>query len=96
MDTAQAIDSGPYDRQGRHAFVRWQTYHSTRLAIRRRLQPKAELNACGEVLMEQFIHRENLQRLRRLLAETADDSQRQQILKLLAEEEAKDKLILQK
>jgi hypothetical protein len=46
--------------------------------------------------MEQFIHRENLQRLRRLLAETADDSQRQQILKLLAEEEAKDKSILEK
>jgi len=42
--------------------------------------------------MEQFIHRENLQRLRRLLTETADDSQRQQILKLLAEEEAKDQL----
>jgi hypothetical protein len=42
--------------------------------------------------MEQFIHRENLQRLRRLLAETADESQRQQILKLLAEEEAKDQL----
>ena len=46
--------------------------------------------------MEQFIHRENLQRLRRLLAETADDSQRQQILKLLAEEEAKDKSTLEK
>ena len=42
--------------------------------------------------MEQFIHRENLQRLRRLLAESADDSQRQQTLKLLAEEEAKDHL----
>ena len=42
--------------------------------------------------MEQFIHRENLQRLRRLLTETADDSQRQQIQKLLAEEEAKDHL----
>jgi hypothetical protein len=46
----------------------------------------------GKVLMEQFIHRENLQRLRRLLTETADDFQRQQILKLLAEEEAKDHL----
>jgi hypothetical protein len=42
--------------------------------------------------MEQFIHRENLQRLRRLLTETADESQRQQILKLLAEEESKDQL----
>ena len=42
--------------------------------------------------MEQFVHRENLQRLRRLLAETADEPQRQQIQKLLAEEEAKDQL----
>jgi hypothetical protein len=33
-----------------------------------------------------------LHRLRRLLAETADNSRRQQILKLLAEEEAKDYL----
>jgi hypothetical protein len=43
-------------------------------------------------LKPSFIHRENLQRLRRLLAETPDESQRQQILKLLAEEEAKDQL----
>jgi hypothetical protein len=42
--------------------------------------------------MEHFVHRENLQRLRRLLAETDNESQRQQILKLLAEEEAKDHL----
>jgi hypothetical protein len=45
-----------------------------------------------EAPMEHFVHRENLQRLRRLLTETADKSRRQQILKLLAEEEAKDYL----
>ena len=43
--------------------------------------------------MDRFIHRENLQRLRRLLAETEDESQRQQVSKLLAEEEAKDHLL---
>lgn len=42
--------------------------------------------------MEHFVHRENLQRLRRLLAETTDEAQRQQVMKLLAEEEAKDRL----
>ena len=41
--------------------------------------------------MERFIHRENLEHYRRLLAESANGEQRQQILrKLLAEEEAKD------
>ena len=41
--------------------------------------------------MERFIHRENLEHYRRLLAQSANGEQRQQILKLLAEEEeAKD------
>ena len=40
--------------------------------------------------MECFIHRENLEHYRRLLAQSANGEQRQQILKLLAEEEAKD------
>ena len=40
--------------------------------------------------MERFIHRENLEHYRKLLAETADDERRQQILRLLAEEEAKE------
>ena len=37
-----------------------------------------------------FIHRQNLDHFRKRLAETTDESQRQQILKLLAEEEAKE------
>jgi hypothetical protein len=41
--------------------------------------------------MERFIHTENLLHLRKLLVQTTDDAQRQQILKLLAEEEAKDR-----
>lgn len=41
--------------------------------------------------MEWFIHQQNLERYRRLLAQSADESERQQILKLLAEEEAKDR-----
>ena len=39
--------------------------------------------------MEKFIHRENLALFRKRLAEPCDDSQRQVLLKLLAEEEAK-------
>lgn len=40
--------------------------------------------------MDGFVHRQNLERLRKLLAETSDDAQRRQIVKLLAEEEAQD------
>lgn len=40
--------------------------------------------------MERFIHRQNLERYRDLLARITDEAQRQQILKLIAEEEAKD------
>lgn len=40
--------------------------------------------------MEQFVHRKNLERLRRMLAETKDDAQRKQIEKIIAEEEAKE------
>ena len=40
--------------------------------------------------MERFIHRENLALLKRRLAEVQDDDARRVLLKLLAEEEAKD------
>lgn len=40
--------------------------------------------------MEQFIHQENLVLYRKRLTETEDDATRQVILRLLAEEEAKD------
>ena len=40
--------------------------------------------------MEKFVHRENIKLYRRLLAETADEQKRQMLLKLLADEEAKD------
>jgi hypothetical protein len=39
--------------------------------------------------MEKFVHRANLEHLKRLLVETKDDLQRRQIEKLIAEEEAK-------
>jgi hypothetical protein len=42
--------------------------------------------------MEWFIHQQNLARFRRLLAHPADEAQRQQLLRLLAEEEAKDRI----
>ena len=40
--------------------------------------------------MEKFVHRENNKLYRKLLAETTDAQKRQVILKLLADEEAKD------
>lgn len=40
--------------------------------------------------MDSFIHRENLALYRKRLAETTDEATRNVILKLLAEEEAKD------
>ena len=40
--------------------------------------------------MEQFVHQQNLLFFRKKLAETPHETQRLQLLKLLAEEEAKD------
>ena len=40
--------------------------------------------------MEKYIHRESLALLRKRLAEAEDDASRKLLLKLLAEEEAKD------
>jgi hypothetical protein len=40
--------------------------------------------------MERFIHRQNLALFRKRLAEPCDDAQRRVLLKLLAEEEAKE------
>ena len=40
--------------------------------------------------MDQYIHQENLALFRKKLAETKDDAQLKVLLKLLAEEEAKD------
>jgi hypothetical protein len=40
--------------------------------------------------MERFIHRQNIEHYRKLLAQTTDEAQRCMLLKLLAEEEAKD------
>ncbi len=40
--------------------------------------------------MEKFVHRENLKLYRKMLAETTDEQKRQTLLKLLADEEAKD------
>jgi hypothetical protein len=41
--------------------------------------------------MEWFIRHQNLERFRRLLAQSPDESERRQIQKLLAEEEAKER-----
>ena len=42
-----------------------------------------------EARMDKFLHRHNLENFRKQLAEAKDDAQRQTLLKLLAEEEAK-------
>jgi hypothetical protein len=44
----------------------------------------------GGLAVEDFIHRENLALFRKRLAEPHDDAERKVLLKLLAEEEAKD------
>ena len=41
--------------------------------------------------MEWFVRQQNLERFRRLLTQSADESERRQLLKLLAEEEAKER-----
>jgi hypothetical protein len=46
--------------------------------------------------MERYIHNQNLALLRKRLAEVQDENQRGVILKLLAEEEAKDVPLRQK
>ncbi len=46
---------------------------------------------CRMSMMERFVHRQNLERYRRLLTQVTDEAQREQILKLIAEEETKDK-----
>jgi hypothetical protein len=46
--------------------------------------------------MEKFVHNENLKLYRKLLAETTDKQKRQMLLKLLADEEAKDEQAAQK
>ena len=40
--------------------------------------------------MDSFIHRQNLEHYRKQLAATTDEAQRRMILKLLADEEAKE------
>jgi hypothetical protein len=41
--------------------------------------------------MEKFVHGENLKLYRKLLAETTDVQKREMLLRLLADEEAKEK-----
>lgn len=43
--------------------------------------------------MERFVHKQNLLHLRNLLEQATDEATRRQILKLLAEEEAKGRLL---
>ncbi|MGP0088764.1 MAG: hypothetical protein ACLPKB_02215 [Xanthobacteraceae bacterium] len=40
--------------------------------------------------MERFIHRKNLARYRKMLAESTDETQRRMLQRLIAEEAAKD------
>jgi hypothetical protein len=42
-----------------------------------------------QISLDSFVHRQNVERYRKLLAESADEVQRQRLLKLLAEEAAR-------
>lgn len=42
------------------------------------------------LVMDKFIHRENLAHFKKLIAEANDDIRREMLVKLLAEEERKD------
>ena len=42
--------------------------------------------------MEEFVHQQNLAHFRKMLSEKTHEPQREQILKMLAEEEAKEHL----
>jgi hypothetical protein len=44
----------------------------------------------GRLAMEKYIHRKNLALFKKRLAESHSDAERQMLLKLLAEEEAKE------
>jgi hypothetical protein len=44
----------------------------------------------GDLSMQRYVHEENILLYRKLLAETTDEEKRKIILKLLAEEEAKE------
>ena len=48
------------------------------------------MEALRKSIMESFIHRENLALFRKRLAEPRDEAERQVLLKLLGDEEAKD------
>ena len=42
------------------------------------------------LIMDKFVHRQNLAHFRKLIAEAKNDVRREMLMKLLAEEEAKD------
>ena len=59
--------------------------HAARILDHRFAGRRIEWN----MAMDWFIHQQNIERYRRLLSQPADEAQRRQLLKLLAEEEAK-------
>ena len=46
----------------------------------------------GSRVMDRFVKQENIRHYRRMLENTKDDAERQRIVKLLADEEARDSL----
>jgi len=66
----------PMDFIGRPRILRW--------------EPRG-FGGLWRATMDWFIRQQNLERFRRLLAQSPDESERRQIRKLLAEEEAKER-----
>ena len=60
----------------------------TQVFLRLKLAAAAALRERAD--REKFVHKENIKLYRKLLAETSDEQKRQTLLKLLADEEAKD------
>jgi hypothetical protein len=85
------IDHGPCCRN-RPSWFRASFLSSVRnwTQVFLRLKLAAVAAFSREAEMEKFVHRENLKLYRKLLAETTDEQKRQTLLKLLAEEEARD------
>jgi len=52
---------------------------------------RSKIGVSVEIVMEKFIRRQNVENYRRRLSATTDDVERQQLLKLLREEEQKQK-----
>ena len=72
-----------------HRSIRRRTVN--RLDTSRAWCVRVDFTCVHRCAMQSFVHRKNLEHFRKLLAQTTDEAERRTVLKLLAEEKAKDK-----